>query len=133
MTAVGAAVATHGRTWAQWLCLGGGAALVARCTVGVALDPDFAVPGEGWHQLFHLSSGVALLAIAGNARWALTGVLAFAAVYGLITVAGIVDGQDVAGVIPIEASDNRIHTLFTLVSLGVGLATWRATARAAPA
>jgi hypothetical protein len=37
-------------------------------------------------------------------------------------VAGIVDGSDVLGVIPVEASDNRVHTFFTLGSLAVGIA-----------
>jgi len=123
VSAVGAAVASRQRTWAQWLCLAGGISLIARGTIGVALDPAFDAPGEGWHQLFHLSSGVALVAAAGDARIALAAVFAFATVYGLVTIAGIVDGNDVAGVLPIEASDNRIHAVFTLVSLGVAIAT----------
>ena len=112
-----------GRTVAQWFCLIGGGLLIVRGTVGVALDPEFGAPGEGWHQLFHLLSGVALVAVAGRPRPALILTFAFAAVYGVVTVAGLVDGSDVAGVLPVEMSDNRIHTFFTVGSLAMGIAT----------
>jgi len=111
------------RSWAQWFCLLGGAALLVRGTIGVALDPVFEAPGEGWHQLFHLSSGAVLLVASRQACSALALTLGFALVYAGIALAGIVDGQDVAGVIPIETSDNRLHTLLTLGALGAGLAT----------
>ena len=111
------------RSIAQWFCLIGGGLLIARGAVGVALDPDFATPGEGWHQLFHLLSGVALVAASRWERPALVLTFAFAATYGAITVTGIVDGAEVAGVLPVEASDNRVHTSFTLGSLAVAVAT----------
>jgi hypothetical protein len=121
------------RSWAQWFCLLGGAFLLVRGTVGVALDPVFESPGEGWHQLFHLGSGAALLlASRQGAGPALALTLGFGAVYAAVTVGGIVDGNDVAGVVPIEMSDNTIHTLLTLSALAMGLATLlgRAPARA---
>jgi len=110
------------RSLAQWFCLIGGGLLILRGTVGVAIDPDFGAPGEGWHQLFHLASGVALLVASTQAGPALVLTLAFAASYGAVTIAGLVDGEDVAGVLPVETSDNRIHTLYTLGSLAVGIA-----------
>jgi hypothetical protein len=113
----------RGRSIAQWFCLIFGGALIVRGTIGVALDPDFGAPGEGWHQLFHLLSGVALVAVSTRPRAALAGTLAFTATYALIMVAGIVDGSDVLGIIPVEASDNRIHALFTLGALAVGIAS----------
>ena len=111
------------RSLAQWFCLVGGGLLILRATIGVAIDPDFGAPGEGWHQLFHLVSGVALLAASFQAGPALALTLAFAGTYGAITIAGLVDGQDVVGVLPVETSDNRLHTLFTLGSLAVGVAS----------
>lgn len=107
------------RTLAQWFCLIGGGLLILRGTVGVALDPEFGAPGEGWHQLFHLASGVALVVASTQAGPALALTFAFAATYGVITLAGFVDGADVAGVLPVESSDNRTHTVFTLGSLAV--------------
>jgi hypothetical protein len=111
------------RTVAQWFCLIGGGLLILRGTVGVVMDPDFGTPGEGWHQLFHLLSGVLLVAVAGRPRPALVWTFAFAATYGAITLGGIAGMSDVAGIIPVEASDNRIHAFFTLGSLAVGIAT----------
>jgi hypothetical protein len=111
------------RSIAQWFCLLFGAALILRGAVGVAMDPEFGTPGEGWHQLFHLLSGVALVAVWRRPRVALIATLTFAATYGVVMVAGIADGSDVLGLIPIEASDNRVHAAFTLGSLAVGIAT----------
>ena len=116
-----------GRSIAQWFCLIGGALLIVRGSVGVALDPEFGAPGEGWHQLFHLLSGVALVAVSSRARPALVATLAFAMTYGLVTIAGLADGADVAGILPVETSDNRIHTLFTVGSLAIGIATLSGT------
>ena len=116
---------TEGRTLAQWFCLVGGALLVLRGTVGVVVDPEFGAPGEGWHQLFHLVSGIALLAAAPQPASALALTFVFAGTYAVITIAGLADGQDVAGVVPVEAGDNRVHIFFTLGSLTVGLAALR--------
>jgi hypothetical protein len=113
---------SSGRTIAQWFCLVFGALLILRGTVGVAMDPEFGTPGEGWHQTFHLASGVALVAVWTRARAALFATFAFAATYAVIMVAGLLDGSDVLGVIPIEASDNRVHTFFTFGSLAFGIA-----------
>ena len=109
------------RSPAQWFCLVGGAFLLVRGAVGVALDPVFESPGEGWHQLFHLTSGALLLAAARRARPALAFTLAFATVYGAVAVTGLVDGHDVAGVIPIETSDNAVHVVLTTAALVAGL------------
>jgi hypothetical protein len=122
------------RTIAQWFCLAFGAALVLRGTIGVAMDPEFGTPGEGWHQGFHLLSGVALVAAAGRARTALAATLAFATTYALITVVGIANGSEVAGVIPVAASDNLLHSVFTVGSFAVAAATLlRGSARTRPA
>jgi hypothetical protein len=111
------------RSPAQWFCLIGGGLLLIRGLVGVALDPTFETPGEGWHQFFHLASGAALLVVSRSVRPALALTLAFATVYAGATVAGILDGHDVLGVLPIEASDTRIHLTLTLIALAAGLAT----------
>lgn len=113
------------RSIAQWFCLIGGGLLILRGTVGVAMDPEFGTPGEGWHQLFHLLSGVLLVAVgvAGRPRPALVATFTFAITYGAITVGGIAGMDDVFGLIPVAASDNRLHAVFTLGSLAVAVAT----------
>lgn len=115
------------RSWAQWFCLVGGAILVVRGAVGVALDPVFESPGEGWHQLIHLASGAILLAGWPAAGRALALTLGFAIVYAAVAVTGIVDGNDVVAVIPVEASDNGLHVVLTLVASGAAAGTLRSS------
>ena len=121
-----------GRSPAQWFCLIGGAALIVRGALGVAFDPSFGTPGEGWHQLIHFSSGVILLASSGRATWAVATALAFGTVYAGVAVVGILNGQDVVGLIGVQASDNTIHTLLALGSLGAGAASLRRGTEPAP-
>ncbi len=111
------------RSPAQWFCLIGGGVLLIRGVVGIALDPTFETPGEGWHQSFHLTSGAVLLVVSRSARPALALTLAFATAYAGVTVAGILDGRDVLGVLPVEASDNRVHVTLTLIALAATFAT----------
>lgn len=111
------------RTPAQWFCLVGGAILLIRGAVGVAIDPAFEMPGEGWHQLIHMTTGALLLAVHRDAAIATTAALAFGIAYAAIGVIGVVDGEQVIGLIPVGTSDNLIHTVITLASLGTGLAS----------
>lgn len=111
------------RSPAQWFCLVGGAILLVRGAVGVGLDPSFGTPGEGWHQLIHMTSGAVLLAVARNAGMALATTLAFGVLYAGVALVGIADGETVFGLIGVETSDNVIHSVITLAALGTGLAT----------
>ena len=117
--------AREGRSPAGWFCLVGGAILLVRGAVGVALDPQFASPGEGWHQLIHLTSGVVLLASSGRAGTALALALWFALFYAAVAAVGFINGHDVAGVIPVQGGDNLLHTVLTVTSLGAGLLSLR--------
>jgi Domain of unknown function (DUF4383) len=122
---------TSGRAATQWLCLVGGAILLVRGGVGVALDPEFASPGEGWHQLIHLASGVLLLAASVRAATATAFLLGFGVLYAGVAVAGIADGADVAGVIPVQGGDNVLHALLAAASLGTVALASRRVSRAA--
>jgi hypothetical protein len=53
-----------------------------------------------------------------NARLVRPAVAAFALVYGIVAVAGIVDGHDAFGVIPIDTRDNVIHSIYVALALG---------------
>jgi hypothetical protein len=111
----------EGRSPAQWFCLVGGAILAIRGAVGLAIDPSFEMPGEGWHQLIHMTSGLLLLAIHRDAAIATIAALAFGIAYAAIGVIGVVNGEEVVGLIPVGTSDNIIHSVITLAALGTGL------------
>ncbi len=127
------ATGPRGRAWAQWFCLLGGAALLLRGALGVALDPTFESPGEGWHQSFHLTSGALLLAASRRVRASVALALGFALTYSVVTFVGIADGADVAGVIPIETSDNVLHASLAAIALAAVLGTLPRRALGTPA
>jgi hypothetical protein len=117
------------RTLAQTFCLFGGGVLLIRGVVGFALlDTSFDLPGEGWHHLIHLVSGAALLAAARLPGPATVLAIGFGAFYTGVAAAGIVDGDDVAGLIAADAADKAFHTILGLTALGMGLASRGSTA-----
>jgi hypothetical protein len=116
-------------------CLIGGLVLLGRGLVGFAfLDSSFDTPGEGWHHLIHLASGVALLgAFAAGEGAARAAAIVFGVGYASLAVAGIVEGDTAFGLIGADAADKLFHTVIGLASLGAGLASRPARPRAAPA
>lgn len=107
-----------GPTPAQWYCRLGGLALLLVGIVGFFVEPGFAVGerGElivfdinGTHNLVHLLSGVALVAVAGSPGLARAFAGVFGVVYGAVAVIGLADGQDVLGIIPVNDADNVLH------------------------
>jgi len=80
---------------------------------------------NGWHNLVHLLSGVVLLAAARRGGLARTVALAFGAVYGLVALIGLIDGNDVLGFIPINAADNILHLGLAALGIVAGLLPWR--------
>ena len=99
---------------------------------GGALDGENLIIFEvnGWHNVVHLASGLFLLALSGRHATARTAALAFAAIYGVVTVIGLADGKDVLGLFPVNPADNVLHILLTVAALAAGLAPWRDRARA---
>ena len=92
-----------GRTPAQWFCLLGGAVLFVRGIVGFfAIGASFALPGEGWHNLFHLASGVLLFLAASQPAFAKPAAIGYGVIYIGLAIAGIVDGEDALGVFPVR-------------------------------
>ena len=107
-----------GPTAAQWYCRLGGFALLLVGIVGFFVEPGFAVGerGElivfdinGTHNLVHLLSGLVLLLVAGSAGLARAFAAVFGVVYGAVAVIGLIDGQDVLGIIPVNDADNVLH------------------------
>jgi hypothetical protein len=122
------------RTYAQWFCLIGGAVLLGRGIVGYAfLDSSFDTPGEGWHHLIHLVTGAILLVAGRDPSPARALALGFGVFYTGLAVIGIVDGEEVLGLIEADVADKAFHTVLGLASLAAGLLSPRERAAPAPA
>jgi hypothetical protein len=98
--------------------------LLGRGVVGYAfLDSSFDTPGEGWHHLIHLVSGIVLILLAREHGIARASAIGFGIFYTGLAVIGIADGNDVLGLIEADAADKTFHTVLGLASLGSGLAS----------
>lgn len=126
---------TPDRSPAQWFCIVIGATLVLVGILGFFVESSFdtstsGLNGDdlivfevnGWHNLVHILSGAFLLALSGRHATARTAALAFGAIYGVVTIIGLVDGSDVLGLFPVNPADNVLHVLLTVAALGAGLA-----------
>src|SRR3954471_16698233 len=108
---------TDEKTPAQIYSLAFGATLLLVGIVGFIADSSFGsgsnVQGSdfiifevnGWHNLVHIASGLAGLALSRTRPSARLFALGFGAVYGLVTLWGFIDGNDVLGLIPVDAAD----------------------------
>lgn len=118
------------KTPAQIFAYLAGAVLILVGIVGFVVDSTFdtgsAIDGDkllgifevnGIHNLVHIATGLLLLAVAPKRATAKTGVLAFGVVYGLVTVIGLIDGETVLGLIPVNGADNVLHIALTAAAL----------------
>jgi hypothetical protein len=117
------------RTPAQWYCLLAGLSLLLAGAFGFMSDSSFdtgdGVQGDLFlgfevnaiHNLIHVSSGLVLLAASPKRGSARAVALAFGVVYGLVAVVGLIDGDDVLGLIPTNSADNLLH--IALAALGI--------------
>jgi hypothetical protein len=127
------------RSPAQWFCIVIGATLVLVGLLGFIVEPKFdtsvggdagTIDGEkliifevnGWHNVVHLLSGLFLLALAGRHATARLAALAFGAIYGVVTIVGLIDGADIVGLIPVNPADNILHILLTVAAFAAALA-----------
>jgi Domain of unknown function (DUF4383) len=113
-----------------------GAILVAAGVLGFFWDAGFetgsSIQGDevlgllevnGIHNIVHILSGIALLAVAPSRAAARIGVIAFGAVYAVVTVIGLIDGETVLGLLPVNGADNVLHIILALGALFIGLAS----------
>jgi hypothetical protein len=129
----GGAADTREKTPAQWYCLLGGLSLLLAGILGFIVDSGFntgnGIQGDklivfevnGWHNLVHILSGLLLISAYRRRGAAKTVALAFAAVYGVVTIIGLIDGNDVLGIIPVNPADNVLHIALTALGLFTGL------------
>jgi hypothetical protein len=110
------------RTIAQSFCLLIGAALVAGGILGfvfggTGFDAGGDVQGDdflifevnGWHNVVHIATGAFLLIVSLRAAAAAIGALIFGIVYAAVAVWGLVDGDDVVGLLATDTADNWLH------------------------
>ena len=117
-----------GWTPAQWFCLVVGPTLVAAGLLGfiadATFDADNGVQGDtllglevnGWHNVVHILSGLLLLAGTRAGAQARTVALLFGGAYAVVTVIGLIDGNDVLGFMPVNAADNVLHLVLAVLA-----------------
>jgi hypothetical protein len=123
------------RTPAQLYALLFGITLLAVGILGFIADSSFDtgsnVQGSdfiifevnGWHNLVHIASGIAGIALSRRADSARLFALGFGAVYSVVTIWGFADGNDVMALIPVDAADNVLHLAIAVLGIGAGLAS----------
>ena len=130
------------RTPAQIYSLAFGATLLLVGILGFIADSSFdtgsGVQGgdlivfevNGWHNLVHIASGLVGLALWRSLTGARNFALGFGLVYGVVTLWGFVDGNDVLGLIPVNTADNVLHLAIAALGIAAGLASREDPARA---
>jgi Domain of unknown function (DUF4383) len=127
----------EGRTLAQVYALTLGAVLVAVGILGFFVEPSFGVGDSaqrgtliafdinGWHNVVHVLSGIAGLALAGTAAKARLFCIGYGIVYVLVTILGFVvgDGGLLLSLIPINTADNLLHLAIAVTGIGIGLSS----------
>ena len=75
------------------------------------------------HNIVHLVSGLLFLAVGFSNNWDLARrvTLAFAAVYGLVTLMGFISPSHVVMGMPLNMADNVLHLAITVSALLFGL------------
>jgi len=121
------------RTPAQWYCLLAGLSLLLAGVFGFISDSSFdtgdGVQGDLFlgfevnaiHNLIHVASGLVLLAASPRRASARAVALGFGLVYGLVAIIGLIDGEDVLGLIPINSADNLLHIALAALGILTGL------------
>ena len=125
----------RGRTPAQWYCLLGGLALLLAGIAGLLADSTFdtgsGIDGDkliafevnGWHNIVHIASGLVLLAASAKRASAKTVALLFGLTYGAVSLIGLIDGDDVLGLLPVNPADNILHILLSAAGIAAALAS----------
>src|SRR3954463_9191553 len=117
----------EGRTPAQIFALVIGAVLVLAGIIGFFYSSAFGSPGEvdgvlgildvnGWHNVVHILSGAAGLALMGTAAGARAYAIGLALVYTVVAIWGfaIGDGESILGFLPVKTEDNVLHALIAV-------------------
>jgi hypothetical protein len=125
----------RGKTPAQLYCLLAGAALLLAGIAGFIVDATFDTGGgidgdkliafevNGWHNVVHILSGLVLLASAAKRASAKAIALIFGLTYGAVALIGLIDGDTVLGLIPVNPADNVLHIALAAAGILAALAS----------
>ena len=128
-------MSTAGKTPAQIYALALGVVLVLVGILGFFVDSGFdtgsnvqgsnliAFEVNGIHNLVHLASGLVGLALAGKNSTARLFAFGFGAVYALVAIIGLIDGETVLGLIPVNGADNVLHLAIAATGILAGIAS----------
>lgn len=76
------------------------------------------------HNIIHLASGVVgLISLGMGYNAARLYLIIFGLVYGLVTLLGFVNNNDILGIIEVNQMDNYLHLCITACALFFGLAS----------
>jgi hypothetical protein len=94
--------------------------------VSAGVEQDFlldVLAVNGWHNLFHVLSGILALAVAGGYASARLFALGFGALYALLALLGFVATENDAllGLIAINTEDNILHIVIAVAGIAAGL------------
>jgi hypothetical protein len=104
---------------ARWYCVLIGGFLLVRASTTLATGASFAAPGDGWRSLLQLVA-VAILAVgAARPQRALGAVAAVGVLYALQTVLGLIGGDTILGLIPVDMRDRVVHPTIALLALAI--------------
>jgi hypothetical protein len=125
------------RSPAQLYALVFGAVLTIAGIIGFFYNSDFtsntsarnAVFGildvNGWHNVFHILTGVLGLIFASSYASARAYAIAFGAIYIAVAIWGFIigSGDSILSIIPINTEDNILHLLIGVAGIAAGIAT----------
>lgn len=85
---------------------------------------------NGWHNIVHIVTGVAGLAVAGAYDASRLYALGLGVIYLIVALLGFVagDGGEILSLVPVNTEDNLFHLLLGFAGLAAGFATPATTA-----
>jgi hypothetical protein len=89
--------------------------------VAASRAPVPGLRGQRDHNLIHVASGLVLLAASPKRASARAVALGFGLVYGVVAIVGLIDGEDVLGLITIKSADNLLHIALAALGIITGL------------
>jgi NAD/NADP transhydrogenase beta subunit len=80
---------------------------------------------NGWHNVFHILTGVLGLVVASSYSSARGYALGFGFVYIIIAIWGFIigSGDSILSIIPVNTEDNVLHLFIGLAGIAAGVAT----------
>ena len=128
-------MSTNGKTPAQIYAMALGVVLLLVGILGFFADSSFDTGSNvqggsllgfevnGIHNLVHIASGLVGLALMGKNSTARLYAFGFGAVYALVAIIGLIDGETVLGLIPVNGADNVLHLAIAATGILAGIAS----------